>query len=125
MTRTRLPGARFPGLRDLWREHRLLLGALVLALVVTAFFAVRLGMHAVYWNQHRDMPIEPWMTIGQVAQSYRVERDDLARAVGVEAGRRDRLTLAQIAGRTGRSVDEVEADLRAAIAAQRDAERAP
>jgi hypothetical protein len=125
MTRTRLPGARFPGLRDLWREHRLLLGALVLALVVTAFFAVRLGMHAVYWNQHRDMPIEPWMTIGQVAQSYRVERDDLARAVWVEAGRRDRLTLAQIAGRTGRSVDEVEADLRAAIAAQRDAERTP
>jgi hypothetical protein len=125
MTRTRLPGARFPGLRDLWREHRLLLGALVLALAVTAFFAVRLGMHAVYWNQHRDMPIEPWMTLGQIAQSYRVEHDDLARAVGVEAGRRERLTLAQIAGRTGRSVDEVEADLRAAIAAQRDAERAP
>jgi hypothetical protein len=119
------PEGRFPRLGDLWREHRLLLGALVLALAVTAFFAVRLGMHAVYWSGHRDMPIESWMTIGQVAQSYRVEREDLARALGVEAGRRERLTLAEIAERTGRSIDDVEADLRAAIAAQRDGERAP
>jgi hypothetical protein len=119
MTHTRRARGRFPWLADIWREHRLLLGALALALAVTLFFAVRIAVHAVYWSQHRDMPIEPWMTIGQVAQSYRIDRDDLARAVGIEAGRRERLTLAQIAARTGRPVEEVEVELRAAIEARR------
>lgn len=125
MTRSRLAWARSGWLGYLWREHRLLLGTLALALAVTLFFAVRIALHAVYWSQHRDMPIEPWMTIGQVAQFYEIERDELARAVGVEPGRRERLTLAQIAAQTGRSIDEVEADLRAAIAAQRQGEGAP
>jgi hypothetical protein len=125
MTRSRPAGARSGWLNYLWREHRLLLGALSLALAVTLFFSFRIALHAVYWSQRRDMQIEPWMTIGQVAQSYEIERDELARAVGVEPGRRERLTLAQIAAQTGRSIDEVEEDLRAAIAAQRQGEGAP
>ena len=34
--------------------------------------------------KHRDAELAEWMTIGYVAQSYHIERDDLARAVGLE-----------------------------------------
>ena len=89
------------------------------ALLVTLFFAVRLVVHAVYWSQHRDAELAEWMTIGYVAQSYHIERDDLARAVGLEPGSGRRLTLAEIARRTGQSVDEVETALLSAIQAER------
>jgi hypothetical protein len=59
------------------------------------------------------------MTIGYVAQSYDVERDDLARAVGLEPGSGRRLTIAEIARRTGRSVGEIETALLSAIQAER------
>jgi hypothetical protein len=71
---------------DLWRQNRVLLVGFAFALFVTLFFAVRLVVHAVYWSQHRDAELAGWMTIGYVAQSYHIERDDLARAVGLESG---------------------------------------
>ena len=110
--------------QHLWRQNRGLLIAFALALLVTVFFAVRLVVHAVYWSRHRDAELAEWMTIGYVAQSYRVERDDLARAVGVEPGSGQRLTIAGIAERTDQSVNEVEAALLAVIRARR-AEDAP
>ena len=112
------------GVGDFWRRHRVLLVGFAFALLVTLFFAVRLVVHAVYWSQHRDAELAEWMTIGYVAQSYRVERDDLARAVGVEPGFGQRLTIAEIAERTHQSVNEVEEALLAVIRARR-AEDAP
>jgi hypothetical protein len=105
--------------RHLWRQNRVLLIAFGLALFVTALFGVRLVVHAVYWSGRRDAELAGWMTIGYVAQSYRVERDDLARAVGVEPGFDQRLTIAEIAERTHQSVNEVEEALLAAIQARR------
>jgi hypothetical protein len=102
-----------------WRHHRGLLIGFSVALVLTLFFAVRLAVHGVYWSQHRDAKLSAWMTIGYVAQSYRVERDDLARAVGLEPGSGQRLTIAQIAEHRKRSVDEIEAALLSAIRAER------
>ena len=107
------------GVRDFWRRHRVLLVGFAFALLVTLFFAVRLVIHAVYWSQHRDAELAEWMTIGYVAQSYNIERDDLARAVGLEPGSGRRLTLAEIARRTGQSVDEIETALLSAIQAER------
>jgi hypothetical protein len=114
----------FRHVQPLWRKNRGLLIAFGLALLVTVFFGVRLVVHAVYWSGHRDAELAEWMTIGYVAQSYRVERDDLARAVGVEPGFGQRLTIAGIAERTHQSVNEVEAALLAVIRARR-AEDAP
>ena len=116
-----MPSGRRRGIRvgDLWRQNRFLLVGFALALLVTLFFAVRLVVHAVYWSQHRDAELADWMTIGYVAQSYDVERDDLARAVGLEPGSGLRLTIAEIARRTGRSVDEIETALLSAIQAER------
>ena len=107
------------GVGDFWRRHRVLLVGFAFALLVTLFFAVRLVVHAVYWSQHRDAELAEWMTIGYVAQSYNIERDDLARAVGLEPGSGRRLTLAEIARRTGQSVDEIETALLSAIQAER------
>ena len=103
----------------LWRRNRALLIGFVFAVLVTLFFAVRLVVHAVYWSQHRDAELAEWMTIGYVAQSYHVERGDLARAVGLEPDSGRRLTLAEIARRTGQSVDEIETALLSAIQAER------
>jgi hypothetical protein len=105
--------------QHLWRKNRGLLIAFGLALLVTVFFGVRLVVHAVYWSEHRDAELAEWMTIGYVARSYRVERDDLARAAGVEPGFGRRLTIAEIAERTHQSVSEVEEALLAVIRAQR------
>jgi hypothetical protein len=109
---------------ELWRQNRVLLIGFAITLLVTLFFAVRLVVHAVYWSQHRDAELAEWMTIGYVAQSYHVERDDLARAVGLEPGSGRRLTLAEIARRTGRSVGEIETALLSAIQAERAKEAA-
>lgn len=106
-------------IRHLWRQNRALLITFGVALVVTVFFGFRLAVHAVYWSEHRDADLAGWMTIGYVAQSYRVERDDLALAVGVEPGFGQRLTIAEIAERTDRSVGEIKAALLAEIRARR------
>jgi hypothetical protein len=103
----------------LWRRNRALLIGFVFAVLVTLFFAVRLVVHAAYWSGHRDAELAEWMTIGYVAQSYGVGRDDLARAMGVEPGFGQRLNIAGIAERTHQSVNEVEEALLAAIRAPR------
>ena len=107
------------GVGDFWRRHRVLLVGFALALLVTLFFAVRLVVHAVYWSQHRDAELSGWMTIGYVAQSYHIARDDLALAVGLEPGSGRRLTIAEIARRTDQSVGEVETALLSAIQVER------
>ena len=97
------------------QNHGLLI-AFGLALLVTVFFGVRLVVHAVYWSEHRDAELSDWMTIGYVAQSYRMERDDFARAMGVEPGFGQHLT--SIAERIHQSVSEVEEALLAVIRAR-------
>lgn len=59
------------------------------------------------------------MTVGYVARSYDVDRDGLAAALGLDPDHPGRLSLAQIAARSGRTLPEVEADLRTAIALAR------
>lgn len=111
-----------PSLSDVWRRHRPLVVALGLALLVTLFFGVRLVRHALFWEP--DMPLQGWMTIGQIAHSYDVPREDLAAALGLEPGIYRRLTVDEIARQTGRTVPEVEEALLEAIAKSRPADPA-
>lgn len=105
---------------EAWRTHPLLAAALCLSLLVTLLFGLRLAGRALHWQA--EAPLQGWMTIGQVAHSYDVPREDLARAVGLEPGLRHRLTLDEVAQRTGKTVAEVEAALAAEIARTRAAE---
>ena len=53
-----------------WRKA--LIALFVAIVAFTGYHAVRTVSDALYWNAHRDEPIEPWMTIGYVAHSYHV-----------------------------------------------------
>lgn len=108
----------------LWRNHRALFVAICVTALLTVVFAVRLTFRVVYWSQHQEAMLEGWMTVGYVARSYGVERDALAAAVGVGAG--ERVTLDEIARRSGRPLPEVEASILAAIArARSDGQASP
>lgn len=112
-------------LGHLWREHRGLVLATGLAIALTLFFAGRFAIRTVYWSQHQDVALAEWMTIGFVAQSYRVDRTDLLEALDIAAPeQRPRLTIAEIATLTGRPVEAVEVAILDAIAAVRGADPA-
>lgn len=103
----------------LWRRHRGLVLALVAACLVTLFFAIRLTVSTLYWAGHRDAALAGWMTVGYVAHSYDVDRLRLAEALGLDPSQRPRLTLDEIAARSGMPLAEVEATVLAVIAAER------
>ena len=103
----------------LWRRHRGLVLALVAACLVTLFFAIRLTVSTLYWAGHRDAALAGWMTVGYVAHSYDVDRLRLAEALGLDPSQRPRLTLDEIAARSGMPLAAVEATVLAVIAAER------
>jgi hypothetical protein len=90
--------------------------AFLCAVAVTVAFGVRFVTSTIYWSQHRDEPIQAWMTIGMVARSYDVPREPLAIAAGVDPEVRDRRTLSEIAVARGMTVHALIADLEAEIA---------
>ena len=63
------------------------LAALALTAGFTAFHIVRSVRDLVYWRQHADEPIQPWMTIGFVAHSYHVPPPVLATAITLHVQR--------------------------------------
>ena len=109
----------FDRLKLLWRRHRGLVLALVAACLVTLFFAIRLTVSTLYWAGHRDAALAGWMTVGYVAHSYDVDRLRLAEALGLDPSQRPRLTLDEIAARSGMPLAAVEATVLAVIAAER------
>lgn len=105
-------------LLKLWKDHRIAATAFIVALVVALFFAARLAYFMIYWSDpaHRNQPIEDWMTVGYVARSYGVPRDQLAEAIAVKPSPGQRRTLADIAAERGVDTDTLKAELRQAIA---------
>lgn len=91
------------------------------ALVVTAtgFFAVRTVRRAIFWRQHHDEVIRPWMSVPYVGHSYRVPPHVLYEALKIPPQPHDRRPLRQIAREQNRSVEEVTTVLRDAIARER------
>ncbi|RCW28002.1 hypothetical protein DFR48_10110 [Ciceribacter lividus] len=107
----------------LWREHRLLLLAFLATSALALFFAARFAFYVVYWNapEHRNQPIETWMTIGYIARSYDLPREALADALGVgPLGTGRRPTVEQLARDRGMSPEEFRAEIERAIAKLRE-----
>jgi hypothetical protein len=106
---------------ELWRRHPVLLTGFVLATGLMLFFAVRMVMVTLHWSDpmSREQAIEGWMPLRYVGRSWDVPPEVLGQAVGREPEPGARLTVAEIAAASGRSVDAVSADLQAAIAAYR------
>lgn len=107
------------------RRHPKLFAAFVLALVLALFFAGRIVVRAVYWSQHREEAVAPWMTVGYVGRSWRLD----PRAIDAEAGlpppEGRPLTLEQIAADRGVPVAQVIVEVEAAIATLRAAPPKP
>lgn len=70
-------------LKRLWHEHKLMLIGFVLVSILTLLFFMRTVIGAVYFNNNKDRPIEPWMPIGFIAKSYQVPSEVLVQAVGI------------------------------------------
>lgn len=107
----------------LWRRHPLLVSTFVLATALTLFFALRLTVQAVYWSNHRDEVITPWMTPGYVAHSWDVPIEELEARVGLQRPQGKPQPLAVHAGQQHIPVTELIDRIEAAIAdirAERD-----
>lgn len=112
-------------LRLAWRRHHWLTMGFLLSVVLALVLTLRFTVSVVYWSTHRDLDVEPWMTLGYVARSHRVPRGDLVEALtpGLRLEHGPRETLMEIAARTGMSEAEVVATVEAALAGLEDAEQ--
>ena len=54
----------------LWRTRPILTLAFLIACAVTLFFSGRFVVTAIYWANHQEEPIRPWMTVGYIAKSW-------------------------------------------------------
>lgn len=95
--------------------RRLLALAFLLALGFTGVYVVRTVADAIYWNEHRDEPIEGWMPIGYVAHSYHVPPHVLFGALGLPFAPPDHRPIAVIAREREQTVDQLAMRLRYAI----------
>lgn len=107
-----------------WQKWAVL-AAFILVLAVTGLFAVRTARRALYWRQHRDESIRPWMTLPYIAHSYRVPPRVLYDALGIPHPPHDRRPIRAIAREKNISVGEVIQILQRAIADARQANVTP
>jgi hypothetical protein len=97
-----------------WRQY-VLMGAFVLTIAIAIVFIVRTVQPIIYWNMHRDEPIQGWMTVDHVAHSYHVPPHVLFKALGLPHRPPDPRPLRDIAKAQGRSMEEVRATLMDAV----------
>lgn len=104
------------GLRLVFSKHPRLTSALVIASVLTFFFAARFIYGVAYWSQHSEEPIRPWMTVGYVGKSWNVPPraiDDIAGLPKPVEGKP--YTLQEIADQRGVPVEDIIKQVEAAI----------
>ena len=67
----------------LWRARPWLTSAFLAACGLALFFAVRLTVQTVYWANHQDEPVRPWMTVGYIARSWDLDAREIDRLAGL------------------------------------------
>lgn len=102
----------------LWRARPVLTSAFLLACGVTLFFAGRIAVQTVYWANHRDEEVRPWMTVGYVARSWGLNGREIDAAAGLPTPevKGHPQTLKEIAADRGVPVSDVIAEVEAAVA---------
>jgi hypothetical protein len=96
-------------------QHWLVAAAFVVVLGFTGLHALRTVRDVIYWDYHRDQPIQGWMSLGFVAHSYHVPPYVLYQALGLPRKPPDRRPLRAIASAQKHSVDELRTVLQDAI----------
>ncbi|MGY9048494.1 MAG: hypothetical protein ACKVKF_15920 [Rhodobacterales bacterium] len=100
------------------KRHAVLTLAFGVALSVTAVFLVRLTLSMLLWSDAGlpNRPIEGWMTPRFVAKHWDVTREVVIDALGpMPQGGERAVSLATMAERQGRDLDEMITGLKAAI----------
>lgn len=92
--------------------------AFLLACAVTLFFAGSFIWHAVYWANHHEEPIRPWMTVGYISRSWDLNGRDIDELAGLPLPevKGHPQPLSEIARDRGVPVAEIIAKVEAAIA---------
>jgi hypothetical protein len=107
------------------KRHPFLVLGFVLALVASLALAGRITYRAIYWSQHQQEAVQPWMTVGYVGRSWGLDPREIDARAGLplpELGRP--FTLEQIARDRGVPVADVVALVEKTVA-QMQAERKP
>ena len=112
-------------MRALLRRHPWLTSALVLAVALTLFFAVRFAVGVVYWAQHRQDPISGWMTVGYIGRSWQLDPREIDAVAGFPLPQGHPLTLEEIARQRAVPVAEIIAQAEAAVAKLQAADSPP
>ncbi len=114
--------------KRLWAAAPLATVVLGLALTAAGLFAVRGVAFWVYWSDpaRHEQAIEPWMTPGYIAHSWRVPRGVVIEALDAPVPPPDGpINLDELAALRGVTVDDLIAEAEAAIAAWRAAHPDP
>jgi hypothetical protein len=104
-------------------RRRIALIAFGVAGLLAVFFAVRLILHGIYWNDpaHRDQDIADWMTPAYVGHAWNVPRPVISDAIGLTRDLRGkRLPLEDISDELGIPFEDLKQRLEDAIAAYRN-----
>lgn len=98
------------GLKHLWRSHKLLLIAFMLAASLTIAFGVRMLLFSIYWSDpnHQNQPLEGWMTPRYVAFSYGLDRQDVRRILELDPNPLARETLRDIVKKQNATLDALQ-----------------
>ena len=104
-----------------WTLRPRLTAAFLTACALTLFFAGQFAYTTVYWATHRDVPVRPWMTVGYVANSWNVDGPKIDAIAGLPRPgvKGHPQPLDEIARDRGVPVEDIIADVEAAIAALR------
>ena len=107
-------------LKYLWNHNKFLLIGFSIASLVTLGFLAKFTFSVIYWSNNRDAAIEPWMPIGYIARSYKVERDWLMEQTGLPRDEsRVRFSIEAAAEKAGISYEEMRQRLLDAIETRR------
>lgn len=114
---------------QLWRARPVLMSSFLLACAVTLFFGVRFVSQAIYWSDptHHNQSVQGWMTVGYIGRSWSLDPRRLDALAGLplpETKGRPQ-PLVEIARDRGVPVDQVIAEVEAAIALMRQQAPAP
>lgn len=104
-------------MKTILRRHPFLSAAFAVALALTLFFAGQFAVRVIYWSNpaHHNQQVEGWMTVGYIGKSWGLDPREIDAEAGLPLPEGHPLTLQQIATARGVPVEEIIAEVQAAI----------
>lgn len=70
-------------MKRLWQTHPRVLLAFLAVSALALFFAGRILWGVIYWAEHRNEAVQPWMTIGYVGRSWGLDPREIDTRAGL------------------------------------------